>query len=40
MWIITVFEKMNVRFFEYQSYDEAILALQQYNQNALLSYTN
>lgn len=40
MWVITVFEKMNVRIFEYQDKDEALLALQQFDQNALLSYTN
>ena len=37
---ITVFEKMNVRIFEYHNKDEALLALQQFDQNALLSYTN
>ncbi|WP_281357914.1 hypothetical protein [Sporosarcina jiandibaonis] len=40
MWVITVFEKMNVRIFEYQDKSEALLALQQLGQNALLSYTN
>ena len=40
MWIITVFEKMNVRLFEYREKDEALLALQQFDKNALLSYTN
>lgn len=40
MWIITVFEKTNIRFFEYQEKDKAILALQQFDQNAILSYTN
>ena len=40
MWVITVFEKMNVRIFEYLDKDEALLALQQFGQNALLSYTN
>ncbi|WP_256439536.1 hypothetical protein [Sporosarcina sp. 6E9] len=40
MWVITVFEKMNIRIFEYSNKDEALLALQQFDQNALLSYTN
>jgi hypothetical protein len=40
MWGITVFEKMNVRIFEYQDKNEALLALQQFDQNALLSFTN
>ena len=40
MWVITVFEKMNVRIFEYQDKGEALLALKQFDQNALLSYTN
>jgi hypothetical protein len=40
MWVITVFEKMNIRIFEYRDKDEALLALQQFDQNALLSYTN
>jgi hypothetical protein len=40
MWVITVFEKMNVRIFEYQDKNEALLALQQFDQNALLSFAN
>ncbi len=40
MWVITVFEKMTFRIFEYQDKDEALLALKQFDQNALLSYTN
>jgi hypothetical protein len=40
MWVITVFEKMNGRIFEYQDKNEALLALQQFDQNALLSFTN
>lgn len=40
MWLITVFEEMNTRIFEYQDKDEALLALQQFGNNALLSYTN
>ena len=40
MWVITVFETMNIRIFEYQDRDEALLALLQFDQNALLSYTN
>lgn len=40
MWVITVFEKINVKIFEYQNKDEAMLALQHFNQNALLTYIN
>ena len=40
MWVITVFEKMTFRIFEYQDKEEALLALEQFDQNALLSYTN
>ena len=40
MWVITVFEKMNIRLFEYHDENEALLALQQFDQNAILSYTN
>lgn len=40
MWVITFFEEMNVRMFEYHDKNEALLALQQFDQNALLSYTN
>lgn len=40
MWVITVFEKLDVRIFEYEDKVEALLALQQFNQNAVLSYTN
>ena len=40
MWVITVFEKLDVRIFEYQDKVEALLALQQFNKNAVLSYTN
>lgn len=40
MWVITVFEKMNIRLFEYQDKNEALLALQKFDQNAILSYTN
>lgn len=40
MWVITFFEKMNVRIFEYQDKNEALLALQRFGRNALLSYTN
>ena len=40
MWVITVFEKLDVRIFEYQDKVEALLALQQFNKNEVLSYTN
>ena len=40
MWIITVFENIDVRMFEYLDKDEALLALKQFGKNALLSYTN
>lgn len=40
MWVITIFEKLDVRIFEYQNKSEALLALQQFKKNAILSYTN
>lgn len=40
MWVITVFEKLDVRIFEYQDKVEALLALQQFDENAVLSFTN
>lgn len=39
MWVITVFEKKNVRTFEYANKGEATSALQNFNKNAILSYT-
>lgn len=40
MWLITVFEKARVRIFEYQSKKEAVLALEKFKGDALLTYTN
>ena len=40
MWVITVFEKNTYRMFEYNTKDEAIKALKNFKQTALLSYTN
>lgn len=39
MWVITVFEQNNIRTFEYTNKLEATNALQQFNQHAILSYT-
>lgn len=40
MWVVTVFEKKSYRIFEYKSKDEALLALQQFDEHALLTFTN
>lgn len=39
MWVITVFEKKNIRIFEYANKDEAIKALAGFDKNAVLTYT-
>lgn len=40
MWVVTVYEKDAVRMFEYTTKNEAILAIQIFEQPAILSYTN
>ncbi|WP_281181738.1 hypothetical protein [Sporosarcina ureilytica] len=40
MWLLTVFEKTSVRIFEYQDKAEALVALEQFEESALLTYTN
>ena len=39
MWVVTVFEKKDVRIFEYTNKSEATQALQKYKKNAVLTYT-
>ncbi|WP_283164733.1 MULTISPECIES: hypothetical protein [unclassified Lysinibacillus] len=39
MWVITVFEKKDVRIFEYTNKNEATKALCRFKKNAILSYT-
>lgn len=39
MWVITVFEKKDVRIFEYTNKNEATKAMQSFKKNAVLSYT-
>ena len=40
MWVITLFETENVRIFEYAEKVEATTAMEQFNEYAVLSYTN
>lgn len=40
MWVVTVFNKNDVRIFEYQTKVEATNALKQLRGSAILSYTN
>lgn len=40
MWVITVFEEKEVRIFEYSDKNEATSALESFEENALLTYTN
>lgn len=40
MWVITIFEKDTYRMFEYTTKQEATIALKNFKQTALLSYTN
>ena len=39
MWVVTVFEKKDVRIFEYTNKNEATQALQKFKKNAVLTYT-
>lgn len=39
MWVVTVFNKKEVRIFEYQSKSEASNALKKHRGSAILSYT-
>jgi len=39
MWVITVFEKKDVRIFEYANKIEATKALEGFKKNAILSFT-
>lgn len=39
MWIITVFEENTYRMFEYTTKNEATVALKNFKQPAMLSYT-
>ncbi|GAB0170772.1 hypothetical protein LSPCS325_42090 [Lysinibacillus sp. CTST325] len=39
MWVITVFEKKDVRIFEYTNKSEATKALGGFKKNAILSFT-
>ncbi|MFD4492273.1 MULTISPECIES: hypothetical protein [Lysinibacillus] len=39
MWVITVFEKKDVRIFEFTNKNEATKALEGFNKNAILSFT-
>jgi len=39
MWVITVFDKKDVRIFEYASKNEATEALAKFKKNAVLTYT-
>lgn len=39
MWVITVFEKKDIRIFEYTNKDEAIKVLAGFKKNAILTYT-
>jgi len=38
MWVITVFNKKDIRIFEYEGEAEALAALKRLDKNALLSY--
>lgn len=39
MWVITVFDKKDVRIFEYSSKNEATEAMSKFKKNAVLTYT-
>jgi len=39
MWVITVFEKKDVRIFEFTNKGEATKALEGFKKNAILSFT-
>lgn len=39
MWVITVFEQDTFRMFEYSTKNEATMALENFKQTAVLSYT-
>jgi len=39
MWVITVFDKKDVRIFEYTNKSEATQALAKFKKNAVLTYT-
>lgn len=39
MWVITVFDKKDVRIFEYTNKDEATQALAKFKKHAVLTYT-
>jgi hypothetical protein len=39
MWVITVFDKKDVRIFEYTNKNEATQALAKFKKNAVLTYT-
>ncbi|WP_445477646.1 hypothetical protein ACULLL_14235 [Lysinibacillus irui] len=39
MWVITVFDKKDVRIFEYASKNEATEAMSKFKKNAVLTYT-
>lgn len=39
MWVITVFEKKDVRIFEFTKKNEATKALEGFKKNAILSFT-
>ena len=39
MWVITVFDKKDVRIFEYASKNEATEAMLKFKKNAVLTYT-
>lgn len=40
MWVITVFEEKDFRTFQYENKNEATTALEQFKNNAILSFTN
>jgi len=39
MWVVTVFNNQDVRMFEYTNKEEAVKAMETYDNNAILSYT-
>jgi len=39
MWVVTVFNKQEVRIFEYTNKEEATKAMETYANKAILSYT-
>jgi len=40
MWVVTTFEEKTYRIFEFETKEEAVLALQKIDVPAILSYTN